>query len=153
MDKSKERQEIAEIQCNPDCPMVFADQFVQSILDCFTELEMKLFLAIVQNIESTRICFWKVSDLATQLNVGPREIDHLTDALLRKVIRITGKSKTGEPWFYKCHCVDACSYKKEVLSIQISKEMEPFVIELKKEILDTVGTSSDDNDRTIYLKR
>ena len=149
MDKSKERQEIAEIQCNPDYPMVFADQFVQSILDCFTELEMKLFLAIVQNIESARICSWKVSDLATQLNVGP----HLTDALLRKVIKITGKSKTGEPWFYKCHCVDACSYKKGVLSVKISKEMEPFVIELKKEILDTVDTSSDDNDRTIYLKR
>lgn len=89
-----------------------------------------------------------VSNLAASLEISKenlyRELDKMTEHLMREVIRIPGKKK--DEWL-KFHWVDVCKYENGLLTVKIADTLKPFLTDLRRDftryhLSDIVGVNS-----------
>lgn len=129
---------------NPNSTVSMANSIIRGQQDDFTLLEAKLIRLTVAQVAMDSTDFQtyscRVSDLARFLEIDVdniyREVEGLTDNLMKKVIKIVDKSKqpkkNGEYNWKKFHWVDTCSYDNGIIQIKLSSELKPYLLELNQ---------------------
>ncbi len=136
--------ETAEIRYNGNAMVIQANDLIRGKQDNFTLLEAKLLKLVISQVaaQSTDLKTYtcRIPELAAFLDLHPseiyREIETTTASLMTKVITIKDKTKkpkrNGEYNWVKFHWVSFCHYADGILTIRLSDEIKPFVLELDK---------------------
>ena len=128
--------------CKPARVVFQANELVRGEQDNFTLLETKLIrLAIsriTKNDKGITPFSCSITELARELKMKKqniyREIDKLTDGLMKKIIKIypEGKSKGQGLPEKKFHWIRSFDYKDGEISFRFSDEVSPYLLDLQK---------------------
>ena len=127
-----------EVTFNTDNYVIMANNMIRHSASNLSWNEFKLlrFFIMQTEIHDKELYSYTVSvpRLAEALELNSkvlyRELDKMTDHIMREVIKI-GKKK-DDAWL-KFHWVDVCTYDKGKLTIKLSDELKPFLVELEKD--------------------
>lgn len=134
--------ETTEMLYNDQALVIQANEIIRANQDDFTLLEAKLLKLTISQIAmqekdfQTYTC--KVKELAAFLNIPVdniyRDIESTISSLMSKVITIKDKTRkpkrNGEYNYVKFHWVGFCRYNNGEITIRLSEEIKPFVLEL-----------------------
>lgn len=144
IDNTNNSQNLTPILCDPEYTLAAANTYIRGIHADFNTLECNiLYLAIMQITQKDKtipICSWSIPDLAAALHIDKsniyRQLEKLTDQFMNKSVKIPPAGKTekdiSEKTYKKIHYVSTCEVNNGVLTLKLSEESTPYLIDLKK---------------------
>lgn len=135
---------MAEMKYNKEALVVQANELIRSCQEDYTLLEAKLLRLTISQIvmEDTDLKTYncRVYDLAQFLDIPQdniyRDIQPAITSLMKKVIKIVDKTKkpkrNGEYNYTLFHWVDTFRYDNGLITIKLSDELKPFLLELNR---------------------
>lgn len=144
IDNTNNSQRLTPILCDPEYTLAAANTYIRGIHADFNTLECNiLYLAIMQITQKDKtipICSWSIPDLAAALHIDKsniyRQLEKLTDQFMNKSVKIPPLGKTekdiSEKTYKKIHYVSTCEVNNGVLTLKLSEESTPYLIDLKK---------------------